>query len=206
MAVLEQRINFYQDMFRKPEVRFPLQQMATVLVGVLVVLLAIASLDYARTYRMRQQVVHLETTQARLDKAVEAMTAQLAKMVADPALVQQEQYLRDALQLKYQFLAALQAQGDTHQEHFSEVLTGLSNMEVDGIWLTRIQLQSPGPQLSLTGLTARAKALPEYLAALNRQTVFSGTSFRMLDLERAGPDSRYLTFTVSTQHEQQLQR
>ena len=89
MSTLEQRINFYQDIFRKPEVRFPLQQMVTVLVGVLVVLLAIASLDYARTYRMRQQVVHLETTQARLDKAVEAMTAQLAKMVADPALAQQ---------------------------------------------------------------------------------------------------------------------
>ncbi len=202
MQPLEQRVNFYQDVFRKPEVRFPLQQMVAVLAGVLVILLVLTSLDYVRTQRMRQQVVNLEATQQRLDKAVQAMTAQLEKMVADPALVQQEQYLRDSLQLKYQFLAALQAQGDTHEEHFSEVLGGLSRMNVDGIWLTRIQLQSPGLQLGLTGMMTRAKALPEYLAALGQESVFGGTSFRMLDLERAGPDSRYLTFSVSTQHEQ----
>ncbi|HVL01405.1 MAG TPA: PilN domain-containing protein [Dongiaceae bacterium] len=206
MAELEQRINFYQDIFRKPEIRYSFRQLILVLASVAALMAMLVLADYVRTGMLRQHLAQMQTTQERLDKSVTAMTEQLAKMVPDSALQQQETYLQESLQAKYQFLAQLRSQGDSHQVHFSEVLAGLSALSMDSLWLTRIQIQSPGPQLSLTGLTLKPRALPDYLAALNQEPVFAGMSFRMLDLERAEQDSRYMTFNVSTRHESKLER
>lgn len=199
--MLEQRVNFYQDLFRKPEVRFPFTQMLTVVVGILVLLLVLSGLDFMRTQRLREHVARREVIQSRLEASATAMTTQLEKVVVDPALVQKEQGLRDGLQLKYAFLNALKAQGDTHQVHFSAVLDGLANRDTQDIWLTRIALRAPTPELSLTGLASRAQAVPAYLDSLKEEAIFHDMRFRMLELERAAEQGRYLTFSVSTQHE-----
>ena len=204
MAELEQRINFYQDIFYKPEIRYSFRQLVLILLAVVVLLVALTTVDYVRTELLRRNVTQLQATQAKLEKAVQAMNEQLSRMVADPVLEKQETELRESLQAKYQFLAQLREQGDSHQVHFSSVLAGLSALSVDSLWLTRIQIQSPGLQLSLTGLTLQPRALPDYLAALNREPVFEGLRFRMLDLERTEENSRYMTFNVSTRHESQL--
>lgn len=205
MAELEQRINFYQDIFHKPEIRYSFRQLTLVLLGVAGLLVALTALDYGRTALKRAQVEKLHASQARLDQAVKAMNEQLGRMVTDTALEQQERYLRESLQAKHHFLGQLQGQDDSHQVHFSSVLEGLSALSMDSLWLTRIQVMSPGPELALTGLTLKPKALPDYLAALKQEPVFAGMSFRMLDLERTEDNSRYLTFNVSTKHESQLE-
>ncbi|NPU94953.1 MAG: hypothetical protein HPY82_23860 [Gammaproteobacteria bacterium] len=206
MATLEQRINFYQDIFHKPEIRYSFRQLTLILLVVVALLVALTTVDFVRTEMQRRQVAQLQATQEKLEKAVVAMTEQLGKIVTDPALENQETYLRESLQAKYQFLAQLRSQSDSHQVHFSDVLAGLSALSMDSLWLTRIQIQSPGQHLSLTGLTLQPKALPDYLAALNGEPVFQGMSFRMLDLERAEENSRYMTFNLSTRHESQLAR
>ncbi|HEX4938748.1 MAG TPA: hypothetical protein VFX11_08745, partial [Candidatus Kapabacteria bacterium] len=126
MAALEQRINFYQDIFHKPEIRYSFRQLTLILLVVMALLVALTTLDYVRTEMQRRHVAQLQATQVRLEKAVVAMTEQLGRMVADPALEKQEVYLRESLQAKYQFLAQLRGQSDSHQVHFSDVLAGLS--------------------------------------------------------------------------------
>ncbi len=206
MSQLEQRINFYQDIFRKPEIRFPLQQMLAVWALVLVVLAMVTLVDYVRVQSKRVQVEKLQTSQARMETAVQQLGDQLAKRVIDPALQRQEADLRAALQGKLEFLGALQRQGDTHQMHFSGVLDGLAQRDSGSLWLTRIQLRSPGPELTLDGLTTEAKAVPDYLAALHQASVFSGMEFRMLNVERQQERGRYLTFSVSTRHDDPAER
>ena len=206
MQQLEQRINFYQDIFRKPEIRFPFEQVIGVAAVVLALLLVVTVLDFVRTQSQRNQVAHLQLSQTRMQTAVQQMQEQVAKLVADPALEKQEIYLRETLNGKQQFLAALKQQGDTHQMHFSGVLEGLANMDVKSLWLTRIQVRAPGPELSLDGLAAEPRALPDYLAALHQESVFDGMQFRMLTLERKEDRSRYLTFSVSTHHAENAQR
>lgn len=206
MPALKQQINFYQDIFQKPEVRFPVQQMVSVWLLVLVVLMLLTGVDFYRTQMLRKQVAQLDTTQARLKKAVDTMTDQLGKRVVDSALEKQENELRQGLLAKQQFLAMLRAQSDTHDTRFSDLLDGLASLDPPDLWLTRIGVSAPGPQLSLTGLTAQAKALPDYLAALSSEPVFTGLRFRMLNLERGADQSRYLTFSVSTERDESTAR
>ena len=203
---LEQRVNFYQEIFRKPEIRFPFQHMVGVCAVVLLLLLVVTLLDFIRTQSQRHQVERLQLSQEQMQTAVAQLSDRVEKMVVDPRLEQQAQYLRDSLNGKQQFLVALQEQGDTHQMAFSGVLAGLANLDVNNLWLTRIRVMAPGPELSLDGLVTEARAVPNYLAALREETVFSGLQFRALDLERQEARSRYLTFSVSTQHDDKRQR
>lgn len=206
MSQLEQRINFYQDIFRKPEIRFPLQQMLAVWALVLVVLAMVTLVDFVRVQSQRGKVEKLQVTQTRMEAAVTQMAEQLAKRVIDPVLQKKETDLRQTLQGKQQFLSALKAQGDTHQMRFSGVLDGLAQRDTGPLWLTRIHLRSPGPELTLDGLTTEAKAVPEYLAALHQETVFGGMEFRMLTVERQQERGRYLAFSVSTRHDDKPER
>ena len=206
MSQLEQRINFYQDSFRKPEIRFPLSQMVGVWVLILVLLLMVTLVDFVRIQSQRGNVEKLQASQVRMEGAVKQLQEQLDKRVTDPALQKHEADLRNMLQGKLQFLAALKQQGDTHQIHFSSVLEGLAQRDIGRLWLTRIQLRSPGPELSLDGLTTEAKAVPDYLAALHQESVFGGMEFRTLNVERQQERSRYLTFSVSTRHDDSTER
>lgn len=206
MQLLEQRINFFQDVFRKPQIRFPFRQMLSVWAVVLALLLLVTAVDYARTLSQRSQLALLQSGHERMQAAVTQLNDQLAARVVDKALEQKENGLRETLVGKQQFLVALKQQGDTHQMHFSGVLNGLEQIENKALWLTRIRVQAPGPQLSLTGLTSEARAVPDYLAALNSEAVFAGLPFRTLNLERLTERSRYLTFTVSTQHDAKTER
>ncbi len=206
MPQLEQRINFYQDLFRKPEIRFPFQQMLLVWGGMLAVLLVVTLLDYVRTQALRGQAERVQVNHDRMAAAVNQLTEQVAKLVLDPVLEKQAASLRETLDGKRRFLAALKIQGDTHQNHFSSVLDGLANLDARAIWLTRIQIRSPGPELSLTGMTTDARAVPDYLAMLRNEAVFDGVQFRMLNVERTEERGRYLSFSVSTQHEDKLAR
>jgi len=206
VSPLEQRVNFYQDIFRKPEVKFPARQMLMSVLGVLLVLILLASVDYVRTRSLRLQVARLDATHAQMQKVVTQLNEKLSKQVVNPALQKQAAELRQSLLGEQQFLASLQAQGDTHGQRFSAVLDGLAKTDSPALWLTQIQIRSPGPNLSLTGLTAKASALPDYLAALSGESVFDGLSFRTLSLERSEGADRYLTFNVSSEHDDKAQR
>ncbi|MEZ5507500.1 MAG: hypothetical protein R3F47_18115 [Gammaproteobacteria bacterium] len=206
MERLEQRINFYQDIFRKPQIRFPLQQMLLLWIGVLALLLVVTAVDFTRTRALRSELAHLQLAETRLQTAVEQLSQQLAARVVDPRLEQQDQQLRDHLSAKQRFYLALQQQGDTHDIHFSAFLDGLAQLDQQQLWLTRIGIQAPGPRLSLSGLTGEPRAVADYLAALNSQPVFNGVPFRTLSVERMAERSRYLTFTVSTQHDETATR
>ena len=184
MSQLEQHINFYQQQFRKAEIRFPLKQVLIFWSLVLVVLLLVASLDYARLENLRNRNQKMQVSQEQLEKATTQLNEQLSARVIDPVLQKQELQLRQTLQAKRDFFAVLQTQGDSHQLRYSEVMEGLARRSSNSLWLTRIRMQSPGPSLALSGLTTHARAVPDYLAGLKQEDVFQGMEFRTLAVER----------------------
>ncbi len=203
MSVLEQRINFYQDSFRKPVITLPLKQVLLALAGVLALLLVITAVEWSRTIGARDTLANMEESKARLERSISKLEEQVNSIVLDERLVNEEKRLQDGLQSKRRFLYQLRQQGDTHQVHFSGYLQALANMDTSSIWLTRIVLRSPGPELSLHGITDQPRSIPNYVADLKQESDFQGFGFRVFNLERMEDDERFLTFTVSTEHDEQ---
>ena len=203
MSGFSQRINFYQDSFRKPVIVLPLKQVMLGIGMVFGLLLVITALEWSRTIADREILENMEASRARLEASVEKLQQQVDSIVLDERLKQEEQRLQDGVQSKRQFLHQLQHQGDTHMVHFSGYLQALANMDNSAIWLTRIVMRSPGPELSLHGVTDKPKAIPAYVAALKQEDNLKGFGFKVFNLERMQDNSRFLTFSVSTQHDEQ---
>lgn len=203
MSEFKQRINFYQDSFRKPVIVLPLKQVLLGAAAMLGLMLAITALDWSRTMQARDTLSNMEASRLKLEASIEKLQKQVDSIVLDKRLEQEEQQLKQGLQSKRQFLYQLQHQGDTHEVHFSGYLQALANMDNPSIWLTRIVMRSPGPDLSLYGVTDKPKAIPEYVADLKQESNFQGFGFKVFNLERMEKNDRFLTFSVSTQHDEQ---
>lgn len=202
MVAFRQRINFYQSSFRKPVVVLPLRQMLLGLLAVLAIMLILSALDYSRTVQGRATLANMEASRSKMESSIEKLQKQVDSIILDERLQKEEQHLRTGLQSKRQFLISLKQQGDTHQIQFSGYLQALANMDNSSIWLTRIVMQSPGPQLSLFGITDKPKSIPEYVADLKQENSFQGFAFKVFNLERLNDNQRFLTFSVSTQHDE----
>ena len=202
MSELNQRINFYQDTFRKPVIALPLKQMLTILAVVAVLLASVTVLEWTRTVHARETLADMEASRVRMEASIDRLQKEVDAIVLDTRLQQREKDLQTALQGKRQFLVKLQQQGDTHHVHFSGYLQALSNMDTPSVWLTRIVMQSPGPELSLFGITDKPNAIPAYIADLKQEEHFKGFGFRVFNLERMEDQNRFLTFILSTQYDE----
>lgn len=203
MSELKQRINFYQESFRKPVIVLPLKQVVLGVAAVLGLLLVLTASDWSRTLQARDTLANMEASRLKMEAAVEKLQKQVDSIVLDKRLEQEEKLLLGGLQSKRQFLYQLQHQGDTHEVNFSGYLQALANMDNASIWLTRIVMQSPGPDLSLYGVTDKPKSIPGYVADLKQEPRFHGFGFKVFNLERMEDSNRLLTFSVSTQHDEQ---
>ncbi|RLU01876.1 PilN domain-containing protein [Ketobacter sp.] len=203
MSAVIQRVNFYQDSFRKPVIVLPLKQMLMVVAAVVVAVIMLTVLEWSRTVHARNTLADMEASRTRMEASIERLQKEVDAIVLDTRLQQREKQLQQSLQGKRKFLGQLQQEGDTHHVHFSGYLQALSNMDTPSVWLTRIVMRSPGPELSLHGVTDKPKAIPDYISDLKQEEHFQGFGFRVFSLERMEEQNRFLTFSVSTQYDQQ---
>lgn len=195
---ISQRINFYQDSFHKPVVALPLKKLVVGWVVVISVLALYSVLDLVRTNQARTTLKKMEASASQLDSAVTRLQQEVDAIAVDPQLMHQEKQLRQSLQSKRQFVQQLQQQGETSDLYFSGYLHALSTLDAGPVWLTRIQIDAPGPEISLYGLTEKPKAIPRYVSLLKSDANFIGMRFKVFNLERDETNANYLTFNLST--------
>ncbi|MGC1511237.1 DUF342 domain-containing protein [Ketobacter sp. MCCC 1A13808] len=194
----KQSVNFYQDSFRKPVVKLPLNKILLAWAGVFCLLAVVSALDLARTSQARATLKKMESSQAKLEAAVAKLQQQADAISLDERLVQQEKMMRKTLQNKRQFIQALKQQGEMSDLKFSGYLQALSTIDAGPVWLTLINIHAPGPEISLYGLTNKPKAIPRYVNQLKSDSSFVGMRFKVFNLERDKSNSNYLTFNLST--------
>ncbi len=196
--VVSQRINFYQESFRKPVVALPLKTLVLGWVAVLALLTLYSVFDLVRTSQARTTLKKMEISATQLESSVARLQQQVDAISLDSQLVQQEKQLRKSLQSKRQFVQQLKQQGETSELHFSGYLQALSTLDAGPVWLTRIHIDAPGPEISLYGLTEKPKAIPRYVSLLKSNDNFIGMRFKVFNLERDKTNANYLTFNLST--------
>lgn len=80
-------------------------------------------------------------------------------------------------------LQGLANQLDTAASGFARPLASLSEHDLDGLWLTRIELRDSHSQLALEGMARQPSLIPRYLGQLEGD-VFQGLSIRNLNIEQ----------------------
>lgn len=195
---MRQQVNLLAPMFRKQRTLFS----ARVTLAICVATAATLGATYGIT---AWRVGALGEAQARLAAQRQALTDQLNQLGEQyktrghsPALDAQVEALTRERDGKQQALATLSRRelGNTHG--FSPQLAGLARQRLNGLWLTRVAVSSSGAQIALEGVTLSESLIPQYLAKLGGEPVFSGLAFAEARLERSHDGGQQLAFELRT--------
>ncbi|PTY39010.1 hypothetical protein BGP77_09670 [Saccharospirillum sp. MSK14-1] len=91
-------------------------------------------------------------------------------------------------------LQGLANQLDTAASGFAAPLASLSEHDLDGLWLTRIELRDSHSHLELEGMARGPSLIPRYLGQLEGD-VFQGLSIRNLNIEQSS--DKLWRFTIA---------
>src|SRR5690606_5643240 len=108
--------------------------------------------------------------------------------------LQRQQSLQQTRQKMYTTLSALQ---HGEQVGFSSYLRGLTQHDVEGIWLTHIIINAGGEHIGLQGHAFKAQLVPALLQSLSQDNTFKGKSFEQLQVLTT-KESDYLLFDLES--------
>ncbi|HEY5716951.1 MAG TPA: PilN domain-containing protein [Motiliproteus sp.] len=174
--MIRQQINLF---IRQEKVRVPFSAAICSLI-VLVVILSVAGL-YAKEYRALQQsravYAELLATKKQQQQEIEVLQQQNQARKVDPRVQGQRDQLQQELKARQLYGRMLDQLEPEQQLLFSNLLQGLSNQAVKGVWLTRIMANDGGAQLLLEGETAKPELIPRYLRNLGNESSYGQASF-----------------------------
>lgn len=199
MPELKQRVNFYRDEFKKPEIKLPAQQMLQVFALVLAGFLVVGSYQVWELNSLKAKIAEQEKRRNQLNEQYERLAANFVEPTEDPGLLAQLKKLNQNAQQKQKLRDFLLTESDKSLFSFASVLDGLAENSVRSIWLTQISITTAGSRYELKGITRQADAIPEYIEALKQAEALQGTSFSIFNIERDNESEDLLHFTLSSE-------
>ena len=198
---MRQQINLYQPIFRKQKIIFSARTILWLGIGFLVLLLAWSQLIGQRISGLESEY---ERQQAAEQRAVDQLTSLQRSMppaTPDPELeahLQQLEEQRDQLQLTVE---ALERRSPVADADIGPRLDALARRVPHGLWLTGLELEANGRDLSITGRALSARLVPEYLDALADSALPAGTAFDTVRVTASEDHLPGVHFVLSTMTE-----
>lgn len=194
-----QEINLYQPMFRRERKVFSALTLIQVTAIVVLALIGIYAWQAVSTARLEAHLTALRQRQNVATRKLSALVSRQKRRQVSPALESALADARATLKRQQAALSALSSPAGGNTRGFSKPVAALGHAIVPGLWLTRVDLESGGTQLTLGGRMSRASVLPGYLQALGKQPPFAGRQFSVLHIQRdTKNEPGALAFTLST--------
>jgi len=199
---MHQQINFYQAQFRSEEQIF---SATTLLKAVAAVVLAML-LTYAFAAQKVSSIESESQIVARQETAAVERLVTIRPIIANVGgEMTWSERLDDAmrsLEEKQLVLSLLQGPtlGDT--KGFSRYFRSLARQNMDGLWLTHINLSALGDRTRLEGKALRGELVPVYLQNLADEPPFAEQRFNQFQINGAEePGSSIVTFSIDSEAE-----
>lgn len=150
---------------------------------VVVVFYAFAAVQ-ARTMQQRYAALAEEVQKGQ--KELQAATAQLATRKSDPALEQEAERLKSALNQRRELFRMAAGFAASGNGGVADVMRGFSRQIVDGVWLTGFVVAPD--DFEIRGRLLDSSLLPTYIRRLNAEPALRGRQFVALDMRAVAED------------------
>lgn len=200
---MNQNINLYQPIFRRQRKIFSADTMLVMMAVLLAGLVLITLFGHWRQAQLDDRVAQLESQEEQALERLTSLEETLPPRRESPALQRAVAEAEREVELKRRALEVLDQGMLGQQTGFSTHLLALSRQRVEPVWLTGIHIDKGGAKLDLHGRTQRASQVPVYLQRLSDETVFAGTDFRRMRIQRTELENggEVLEFHLSTEAE-----
>ena len=195
---MNQQINLYQPMFRKQQVVFSARTTLVLALGFLGLLAIWWALLDQHVDSLATQLQRQHTLERQLSQRLTELNSELASRQPDPVLVDEVERLRRRTETLESSRQLLRWRIPAEPVAVSERLSALGRQHPAGLWLTGIEIADNGREISFRGRILNSPLLPEFLERLGREPVFSGQSFRQLQLGQPDDSGPGLQFNIST--------
>jgi hypothetical protein len=194
-----QRINLYQEQFRRRRDPTDATHLALWLLRAVVVLAAIGGLLGWRGHVAEERLAVAEARQGELTERLGELQGRLEEARTDDGdASRRQQRLRAELAAKERLLAYLESGPLAEQAGFSPYLRGLARHVVEGLWVERIALDGGGSRIRLEGHALEAEHVPALVSALGEARVYRGHRFRALEIQRPEERPGQVDFQLAT--------
>ena len=199
---MHQQINFYRDEFRSEDQIFCAMTLLKFCAAVLLTML----LGYAFAVQKVDRIENETEIIARQESAAVERLVKIRPIISSVGgEMTWSERLDDAtrsLEEKQLVLSLLQGStlGDT--KGFSRHLRSLARQNMEGLWLTHINLSALGDRTRLEGKALRGELVPVYLQNLAEEPPFAEQRFNRFQINGSEePGSSIVTFSVDSEVE-----
>lgn len=176
--------------------RLQLPTFATVLMLALVGSSGWVALSWQQQTSLQSELADWQQRAARSEQALQQARSASPLLGTEAALIQENAELTRQKNARETAYSGLATQLGESARGFSTPLSQLSDIDFDGLWLSRIELRNSQQHLGLAGFARQPGLVPRYLSQLEG-SVFRGISIQNLNIEQAPDDDALWRFTLA---------
>ncbi|MEX2320509.1 MAG: PilN domain-containing protein [Saccharospirillum sp.] len=193
---MTRHINLMQADMLPGHGRLQLPTFATALTLTLLGSAAWIALSWHQQQSLQAELADWQQRAARSELALQQTRSVNPQLDTEAALSQENAELSREKSLRESAYSGLATQLGEAARGFSTPLSQLSNIDFDGLWLSRIELRNSQQHLGLAGYTRQPGLVPRYLSQLEG-SVFRGISIQNLNIEQAPDNENLWRFTLA---------
>ncbi len=198
---MTQQINLYQPMFRREKKVFSAAVMVQMGFVAAFGFMLIYGYSYWQSVGVADNVSTLESNRDAMQENLLELTRQFPAKQKSKLLEKKIEQLSVELEERHRVSTALSSGDFGDVNGFGDHLEALARQHVEGTWLTRVSVASGGRSVGIAGSALFPELIPAYIQRLSAEAVFSGFSFDVLELQRAGEGRSQVDFVLSSGEE-----
>lgn len=182
MKIQKSRVNLYCESLQPKKIHLSFKRLFIVTLSIPVLTGVMGAWLYFKIASAEQELNTEQQRKQELSQQQEQYQKKLDNHKADAALIKEVELATQQLEIKKQLLNELAHRDDVQSQSYLQLLRDLANMSDGQSWLTRIQVDELGLQLS--GQTRNAASVPSWLQKLESAESIAGSKFGSIKFTR----------------------
>lgn len=174
-----QKINLYQVEKKRISFAFTFHQASWILGIFFLGLSLITVYDLVKHFLIRKELKVLDSEQLAKAKKLQVIAGKVPEERTRNQIMTDIKQYENEKKEKEEIISLLSAEEHSVIDELSAYFEAVSRRTIAGIWLTSLQFQNNGDQVTLKGQALSAEYVPEFVAALSLEPKFKGKSFEI---------------------------
>lgn len=189
---MSQQINLFDARFRRQKRHFSAATLAMALGAVFVLALAVEQLYAYQNRNLQRALAQTDGSVAQLREQVVRFAREFTAQGSSTTLADEIARLEEQVRLRRSLLSGMQS-GAGNAEGFSPYLAALARQNMNGVWLTGVQIST---DLVIKGRALDGELVPAYIRRLNREETLAGRSVSELRMSARPENQLEFSFSI----------
>lgn len=206
MLPVKHSINLYLPRFQPPKLSPEILLLGKIGLITLVSLIGLSTAIFGYQTYSSGHVAQLTKEQEVLNNQINKLSEQFPKISIDGDLQEKIDKERELINRKKRAITFLRQDSISGKNSFTALVEQLSQQNVSGIWLSKIEIINQGRDVQLTGFAKTPDKVSHYIMGLGSKDAYRGKSFKQINITKNGtPWSEFFLSTKKQSRDESAQ-